>query len=174
MRGKVYLSGNGTSGCRITPAYAGKSDKRTPYPQAELGSPPPMRGKVCFPGDFVLVFKDHPRLCGEKVHRNALCREIGGSPPPMRGKVLFLHVDDIPCRITPAYAGKSICRCESYAICWDHPRLCGEKGVILVNSGAVAGSPPPMRGKDVESKGTDQKFRITPAYAGKSRRICLP
>ena len=24
-----------------------------------------------------------------------------------------------------------------------------------------------MRGKDVESKGTDQKFRITPAYAGK-------
>ena len=24
-----------------------------------------------------------------------------------------------------------------------------------------------MRGKDVESKGTNQKFRITPAYAGK-------
>ena len=25
-----------------------------------------------------------------------------------------------------------------------------------------------MRGKDAEPKGTDQKFRITPAYAGKS------
>ena len=127
-----------------------------------------MRGKAIKERRTHRLNWDHPRLCGEKFCFYTLMIFLVGSPPPMRGKVLFLHVDDIPCRITPAYAGKSICRCESYAICWDHPRLCGEKGVILVNSGAVAGSPPPMRGKVVVSAFHDLFERITPAYAGKS------
>ena len=52
----------------------------------------------------------------------------------------------------------------------DHPRLCGEKlkprRRILTNQG----SPPPMRGKDDAVSPAIKQKRITPAYAGKSRR----
>ena len=51
-------------------------------------------------------------------------------------------------RITPAYAGKSLCGGQ-----------CG---------GFPIGSPPPMRGKDPHGAGRPEHFRITPAYAGKS------
>ena len=50
---------------------------------------------------------------------------------------------------------------------WDHPRLCGEKrgtGCLECNH---EGSPPPMRGKVLQSGLTIRAKRITPAYAGK-------
>ena len=71
--------------------------------------------------------------------------------------------------ITPAYAGKSDQEILGTRNAEDHPRLCGEKCTSSAMSRIKSGSPPPMRGKDAEPKGTDQKFRITPAYAGKSR-----
>ena len=49
--------------------------------------------------------------------------------------------------ITPAYAGKSLGDSCSGLGVWDHPRLCGEKGVFSVNEVREIGSPPPMRGK---------------------------
>ena len=71
---------------RITPAYAGKSDK-------------PLRSHF--------VFRDHPRLCGEKCHPLLILRLHRGSPPPMRGKVFFSDNSTGALGITPAYAGKS-------------------------------------------------------------------
>ena len=45
----------------------------------------------------------------------------------MRGKVFFIACVELKFRITPAYAGKSICH-VSYCVCYrDHPRVCGEK-----------------------------------------------
>ena len=71
-------------------------------------------------------------------------------------------------RITPAYAGKS----RDTALCSllheDHPRLCGEKRRNSRLSQALPGSPPPMRGKDMDDLVDDIVPRITPAYAGKS------
>ena len=29
--------------------------------------------------------------------------------------------------ITPAYAGKRLCKVYPWKVWWDHPRLCGEK-----------------------------------------------
>ena len=49
----------------------------------------------------------------------------------------------------------------------DHPRLCGEKYVLIGCSGCVLGSPPPMRGKERHADAGDIKDGITPAYAGK-------
>ena len=45
----------------------------------------------------------------------------------MRGKALFAHQDAGKRRITPAYAGKSICYDSTLDRVQDHPRLCGEK-----------------------------------------------
>ena len=87
MRGKGFPYIITSTGSRITPAYAGK---RIPYFAA------------CF------TISDHPRLCGEKLSRCDDLRSGVGSPPPMRGKVSPLSVFAIRCRITPAYAGKSL------------------------------------------------------------------
>ena len=50
----------------------------------------------------------------------------------------------------------------------DHPRVCGEKAVFDMCSCHSLGSPPRMRGKDVQPCRFGVAVRITPAYAGKS------
>ena len=70
--------------------------------------------------------------------------------------------------ITPAYAGKSRTAMCWQVICRDHPRLCGEKQRRQKSGSGSAGSPPPMRGKDNMTGRNVQRYRITPAYAGKS------
>ena len=86
----------------------------------------------------------------------------------MRGKAKELPPRQCYLGITPAYAGKSVCRWSRVDPSWDHPRVCGEKHVLRTSKQKSGGSPPRMRGK-----GADQTTRrvfpgITPAYAGKS------
>ena len=107
MRGKGYSHSCPSPCRRITPAYAGKSERKCRIMSTWLGSPPPMRGKVsqtprvnfifgitpAYAGkrsvrDGVVVFVwDHPRLCGEKDNYILEAAFLSGSPPPMRGKV---------------------------------------------------------------------------------------
>ena len=86
----------------------------------------------------------------------------------MRGKAGKAWQENNQSRITPAYAGKrqmiEICICSR----WDHPRLCGEKINLIPNALNGAGSPPPMRGKVLNSEVSLRCYGITPAYAGKS------
>ena len=73
-------------------------------------------------------------------------------------------------RITPAYAGKSSFRKKEARGNKDHPRLCGEKSNFCCTTQNRLGSPPPMRGKDLITRSDLRRYRITPAYAGKSMR----
>ena len=86
----------------------------------------------------------------------------------MRGKVLFqcsaAHVKGI----TPAYAGKSTSMASWLKPLGDHPRVCGEKNIVYRAVGILQGSPPRMRGKESSLDQLSGRFRITPAYAGKS------
>ena len=88
MRGKARKFHFTTSSSGITPAYAGKSFKETLAKS---------------------VFRDHPRLCGEKRCFGRQWRLRVGSPPPMRGKAWIVRKNSDSARITPAYAGKSVC-----------------------------------------------------------------
>ena len=45
----------------------------------------------------------------------------------MRGKAVNPCIAGNPCRITPAYAGKSLEGADEQEGKKDHPRLCGEK-----------------------------------------------
>ena len=75
--------------------------------------------------------------------------------------------------ITPAYAGKSITLVDGTGWNEDHPRLCGEKGHLQRLYRRGEGSPPPMRGKADCMMFCRFRRRITPAYAGKSRKcVC--
>ena len=134
----------------ITPAYAGKSAYLSPEDTAG---------------------RDHPRVCGEKYSWEKSTCKIFGSPPRMRGKAGLVQ---IVCRlrgITPAYAGKSHKVRLQAPGRWDHPRVCGEKAYSLVINGSEWGSPPRMRGKGTKRCSSRRGGRITPAYAGKSKRI---
>ena len=71
-------------------------------------------------------------------------------------------------RITPACAGKSVTVQEQACPIWDHPRVCGEKGVFIQNETLISGSPPRVRGKDTFFKRKISLSGITPACAGKS------
>lgn len=88
-RGKDRFLATQSLVLRITPAWAGKRCARR-------------NGGVCC--------RDHPRVGGEKVTVIVwlLCR--AGSPPRGRGKVLAGCVPLLDKGITPAWAGKSICR----------------------------------------------------------------
>ena len=66
----------------------------------------------------------------------------------MRGKEVEGLAPPAGTRITPAYAGKSVAGRASSVNPQDHPRLCGEKAVVLLHRWYQKGSPPPMRGKE--------------------------
>ena len=88
----------------------------------------------------------------------------------MRGKGFHCQLNRILDRITPAYAGKRYIKTRFAIFFRDHPRLCGEKCKICQSGQRMLGSPPPMRGKDENLCICIVLIRITPAYAGKSRR----
>ena len=86
----------------------------------------------------------------------------------MRGKVFVWFWLFCSAGITPAYAGKSVFVSFFVCVCWDHPRICGEKVHRAEPRGLHRGSPPHMRGKDLFTGNRLPPVRITPAYAGKS------
>ena len=89
----------------------------------------------------------------------------------MRGKVHTSHQRTRQAGITPAYAGKSTVGRNRPARYLDHPRVCGEKRALSRSCAACGGSPPRMRGKGTKRCSSRRGGRITPAYAGKSKRI---
>ena len=147
VRGKANANCVGTHKTGITPACAGKSHAG--------------------PGNGG-TGQDHPRVCGEKLHCSSPAPVAAGSPPRVRGKAAGASVGRLVVGITPACAGKSM-RCRMlHKTHWDHPRVCGEK----LSFGTVAqiplGSPPRVRGKEVQIEQTGVRAGITPACAGKS------
>ena len=151
LRGKVFVIDQPAYYAGINPAYAGKR----------------IMACVCTQST-----QDHPRPCGEKWGRRWPPALRPGSPPPMRGKVWRSDCAARLARITPAHAGKSgeIARTSTWSR--DHPRPCGEKDTRSLSAVPAQGSPPPMRGKDIQNIGCIFEHRITPAHAGKRVKYC--
>ena len=150
MRGKDALSINIPANFRITPAYAGKRHT------AVISS-----GR----------YGDHPRVCGEKHVANFDDETGTGSPPRMRRKVCPPPLWLLCPGITPAYAGKRDRERGRHRQQEDHPRVCGEKVLTPARPVLKWGSPPRMRGKGIQQCYARVTVGITPAYAGKRRRL---
>ena len=75
--------------------------------------------------------------------------------------------------ITPACAGKRRMPKQCVFNFRDHPRVCGEKWLNLMNEKREQGSPPRMRGKASHHEVCVLVLGITPAYAGKSSTATL-
>lgn len=145
-RGKVGAALRKERLSRITPAWAGK---RLNFNTIEYFN------------------KDHPRMGGEKP----ICRSVGcpasGSPPHGRGKVLPCPALPYVSRITPAWAGKSWIVQNWSRPHKEHPRIGGEKPIVIPCRLASRGSPPRGRGKVQRVAGHLAAKGITPAWAGK-------
>ena len=111
---------------------------------------------------------DHPRVCGEKSKPKPGKDRRMGSPPRMRGKGANVDCSGRAAGITPACAGKRMVFAGRKSRTWDHPRVCGEKGITYDADDASGGSPPRMRGKGQAACEVVVEFWITPACAGKS------
>ena len=120
-----------------------------------------------------MFLKDHPRTRGEKfpVIFNCFCKK--GSPPHTRGKDNILVGTEYSNRITPAHAGKSQFLNIMFSLFWDHPRTRGEKCYACCFRIIPTGSPPHTRGKEIIITIIHKKKGITPAHAGKRKRIFL-
>ena len=134
----------------ITPACAGKSFQAAESRQAG---------------------RDHPRVCGEKARSSSPLYFLPGSPPRMRGKVPVDQCNNAATGITPAYAGKRALCFRTLSHMRDHPRVCGEKRSGKWPRHRWQGSPPRMRGKAPLFQLWLLPLRITPAYAGKRRKV---
>ena len=155
------------------------------------GSPPRVRGKDAKMQDkaaaegitparagkrnskFVILghLWDHPRACGEKAAADTLHENRAGSPPRVRGKDSCRAGRAGKPGITPARAGKRSRSISETVASWDHPRACGEKKLVEFGQHFVEGSPPRVRGKDVQSDVDLHGAGITPARAGKSPKL---
>ena len=126
MRGKLTYPRYSVKSSRITPAYAGKTCQIL------------QRGGLR---------TDHPRVCGENLWIPRKAAGQAGSPPRMRGKRCRPLRPRIYRRITPAYAGKTLAKGNTYQPLQDHPRVCGENVEDGKWGKKSQGSPPRMRGK---------------------------
>ena len=145
MRGALSQAGPCGQRRRIIPAYA--------------GSTPWKRMVPCH-------CHNHPRVCGEHT---ILLDDQGkgwGSSPRMRGARVTRVTRNGRIGIIPAYAGSTSYPIGTEPHTGDHPRVCGEHGYGLANSGVKTGSSPRMRGALTIKYSLTGPDGIIPAYAG--------
>ena len=143
---KTFAVWENVPGAGSLPRMRGKV-VRFSYIDVYKGITPAYAGKSCYNIPVGLSRWDHPRACGEKYLQDPTENAILGSPPHVRGKDFRCLGKRTRSRITPACTGKSC----SWPVCLpcrkDHPRVCGEKGLLGPLRAALRGSPPRVRGK---------------------------
>ena len=111
---------------------------------------------------------DHPRGCGEKWSLSCSFWFPGGSSPRVRGEEVDRADGVIGCGIIPAGAGR---RDEGVGFGFveeDHPRGCGEKGMLTAMAMSLRGSSPRVRGEVRRGFRGRRGGGIIPAGAGRS------
>ena len=89
---------------------------------------------------------DHPRVCGE--HRDQILQNLRdlGSSPRVRGTLLQHEGLKILAGIIPACAGNTGKHSPLVRFLRDHPRVCGEHPLDIIQELFALGSSPRVRG----------------------------
>ena len=95
-----------------------------------------------------------------------------GSPPRVRGTADQKAENIRPPGITPAGAGNRNLNHYFQIFLWDHPRGCGEQSSEPSPLRIYLGSPPRVRGTEMQGCICSLFPGITPAGAGNRRRPC--
>ena len=170
------------------PRVCGEKPVVNPRFQSGRGSPPRVRGEGCCGRLFLellgitpacagrrrrsagpcAVPGDHPRVCGEKSRVDRFRQAQPGSPPRVRGEAQLTFTNVAVDGITPACAGRRYRVYKTSRRAWDHPRVCGEKGLCGGTGNSQQGSPPRVRGEERAEGHHGAVHGITPACAGRS------
>ena len=145
VRGAPVDHYSAEGGCGIIPACAGSTGR---VESARTGS------------------RDHPRMCGEHSATIADASAVAGSSPHVRGALWWFL--GLVCQngIIPACAGSTNASNRTTASSRDHPRMCGEHSMLMVELLDAQGSSPHVRGA-LRSQGRDAAGPgIIPACAG--------
>ena len=137
-----------------------------PAPQRGQGITPARAGNRQANLTLSQRIRDHPRACGEQLTVVGLSRLPVGSPPRVRGTDNQVNLKPVATGITPARAGNSIIIRKCPGNVWDHPRACGEQDILDWLQPDWVGSPPRVRGTDLDGYDAIRGRRITPARAG--------
>ena len=130
MRGKAGGRRSARRRTRITPAYAGNSGHKRRL-QSDRWDHPRVCGEKTLPPSKRKSLKGSPpAYAGKSSRLGTWLKCASGSPPHMQGKEMPKGLVHRAAGITPAYAGKSSCLWSGKSPCRDHPRICGEKGVL--------------------------------------------
>ena len=114
---------------------------------------------------------DHPRIRGKDTVLTRTEAILQGSPPHTRERHSLQEEQRFQCRITPAYAGKTLCLQERRQYSRDHPRIRGKDIFIFGGITSESGSPPHTRERPAVLTNSLSLSGITPAYAGKTMKI---
>ena len=151
-RGRLGLSLDETNVMGLTPACAGKTEHH------HQSAP---------------FFRAHPRLRGEDEPLTGSAQSELGSPPLARGRLLHGGIPQLNPGLTPACAGKTTIDLYTYGDTEAHPRLRGEDQQLMSDAEAHRGSPPLARGRRRRRRRGMFQPGLTPACAGKTRRLVL-
>ena len=130
-----------------TPAYAGKTQARSPRAPSE---------------------RKHPRLRGEDKKLSAKPSDQRETPPLTRGRRVRAFGNADRSGNTPAYAGKTAPTGRAVILARKHPRLRGEDKPGAATLVHPEETPPLTRGRLGIRTKAQLKEGNTPAYAGKT------
>ena len=140
------------------------------FPRDETGITPACAGNTLFITAALICRRDHPRVCGEYRSGRRSCLAGTGSPPRVRGIRVSVERGDAIRRITPACAGNTGIFFQEMLAPRDHPRVCGEYCLRLMELDSWWGSPPRVRGIRILFCMDGDLSGITPACAGNTQR----
>jgi len=186
--GKTHRAAYHQENRREHPRVCGENPTTTIPAGQSTGTSPRMRGKHCGPLPRNLINrnipayagkthgmraappagKEHPRVCGENKSDLDLKIARLGTSPRMRGKPLDAVVSSFSFGNIPAYAGKTSSLMMFSLLNQEHPRVCGENGLLTATGWAQVGTSPRMRGKHQRTLQLATAKRNIPAYAGKT------
>ena len=160
MAGGFNITGRGSS-----PRLRGTSDPCDAAARPRRFIPAPAGNIVesVPPGALEAV---HPRACGEHRRRYKHCRRPIGSSPRLRGTSDGVVLKPSGERFIPAPAGNISFGSPSALARPVHPRACGEHTSSRMQSKAVTGSSPRLRGTSSVLYGGRYFERFIPAPAG--------
>ena len=152
-RGKRDVVANLVERGRLIPAWAGKTWTHTSSPER---------------------YWAHPRVGGENCTVSKTNADLAGSSPRGRGKRPRPDRSSHLSGLIPAWAGKTIRRAFRGRRSGAHPRVGGENTLRQGAGPLMRGSSPRGRGKRHQQAEPDQRGRLIPAWAGKTRPACPP
>ena len=143
------LSGSWVRHCHmgLIPAYAGRTDHT---PTVEV------------------LARAHPRLRGADSHMPAYVVCSNGSSPLTRGGPSISRSFTRPCRLIPAYAGRTQLRLSEWRKNGAHPRLRGADPLFYTWEQRRRGSSPLTRGGLGRCRCGCGRRGLIPAYAGRT------